>query len=397
LQGRRVTALLLTAFLVAQLLWRWPFLSVAPASSADGGWSEVASGAYVAQGDLLLPYAQGQVLRRTGQGWMQARADWSTAWRGVRLEIYGRGDGQVAVARLGGAMQILPRYDGGFLLYDQQQNLWLVASHRVRLLLGGGRGQDGRDAFLARARTMRQQGGIPSGWQPVWAADPLPVGQAVWYLSNRDGEVGITPPHVFRLQGQADGPVATLTPLGNLDLLTAARGAVVAADASGALLRLDASSGTVLARRPGLFPLAVGPAGEMLVLQTASSGEPSLMVSRDGLKSLARLHLPAGFTATGQAAFSTRGHWLALLGREGRTTALAVVSLQGALPGDAQLIAPPAGVQVDASVPLSICHGVLYLATQQGTRLETWSRSLGGTESLALGIGRYAGHGPGHG
>ena len=398
MQGRRITALLLTAFLVAQLLWRWQLGAIAPASTAGGSWSEVASGAYVAYGNLLLPWAQGQVLRHSGQGWVQARPTWTARWQNVQVDLFGQGPAQVAIARGPHGTEVLPRYAGGFLLQDPQQNLWLVQPGRVKLLLGGGQGRQSREAFLASARALRQQGAVPSGWQPVWAADPLAVGSSVWYLSNRDGQVGITPPHVFRLQGTDDGPIAALTPLGNLRLLAASGGAVLAADATGALLRIDQASGSVLERRKDLFVLAVGQGGGLLVLHASPAGPPRLEVTTNGLRSMLPLRLPSGVQATGPATFSMHGHWLALLGRTAQGTVLSVASLQNAEgPGQVQLIALPAGTRIDPAVPVSICQGVLYLTTRQGSRLQTWSRPIGGTSPLAFaGDLRGARHGSGH-
>lgn len=394
MQGRRITALLLTAFLVAQLLWRWQFGVIAPTSSPGGGWSEVASGAYVAYGNLLLPVAQGQVLNRSGQGWVQARPTWSAKWQNMQVDIFGQQPAQIAIAHLSGEYRVLPRYKNGFLLRDAQQNLWLVQSHRVRLLLGGGSGAQSRQTFLEQAAKLRRQGDIPSGWQPAWAVDPLPVGSAVWYLSNRDGQMGITPPHVFRLQGVQDGPLPALTPLGNLRLLSSADGAVLAADATDSLLRIDQTSGKILERRSGLLVLAVGPGGRLLLLQMTPSGPPRLEVTPDGLRSLLTLELPKGIQPLGPAAFSMHGNWLALLSRSPQGTIVSVAHLEGVRGQvQAQVVAPPAGTQIDTFMPVSICQGVLYLTTRQGSRMQTWSWPLGGTSALALadvlpGVGR---------
>ncbi len=384
MQGRRITALLLTAFLVAQLLWRWQFGAIAPASSSDSGWSEVASGAYVAYGNFLVPEAQGQVLRRSGQGWVQAKPTWYAKLRGIEVDLFGQGAGQVAIARLKGGAKILPRYGSGFLLRDAQQNLWLVRAERISLLLGGGQGADGRQAFLDRAASLRKQGAVPSGWQPVWAADPLPVGRSVWYLSNRDGQPGVTPPHVFRLQGTENGPFTALTPLGNLRLLTADAKAVVAADATGTLLRIDQNSGAVLLRRPDLLVLAAGANGRLALLNAVPHGSPKLEVTPDGLQTLHAVHLAKGVQAMGPVSFSMHGHWLVLLARGPQGMVVSVAHLGGRGPEQAQSIAPPAGTQIDPSMPVSVCDGVLYLSTRQGKRVETWSRPLGTTAPLAL-------------
>lgn len=399
MQGRRISALLLTAFLVAQLLWRWQFGAIAPVSTAAGAWTEVASGSYVAYGDLLLPSAQGPVLHRTAQGWVQAKPSWTARLPDVQVDFYGQGTAQVAIARLPGATRVLPRYDQGYLLRDPQQNLWLLGRHSTRLLLGGGQGTQSRQAFFDRAASLRRQGAVPEGWQAVWAADPLPVGAAVWYLSNRDGQVGITPPHVFQLQGTQDGPLPALTALGNLRLLSASGGAVLAADATGALLRIDPRSGSVLERRSDLFVLAVGPNGRLLVLHATPSGRSRLEVTPDGLQSLVPVHLSKGVQALGPAAFSVHGNWLALLSRGPQGILVSVLRLQGAgEPGQAQLIAPPAGTKIDAATPLSICDGVLYLTTRQGGREQTWSRTLGSTSPLALGgVWHRGGRGSRHG
>ncbi len=399
MQGRRITALLLTAFLVAQLLWRWQFGAIAPVSTIGGGWTEVASGAYVAYGDLLLPSVQGPVLRRTSQGWVQARPSWTARLSGVQVAFFGEGSAEIAVARFAGGVRALPRYGPGYLVRDPQQNLWLVRRKSVQLLLGGGRGDQSREAFFERAASMRRQGSVPGGWQAVWAADPLPVGAAIWYLSNRDGQAGITPPHVFRLQGTQDGPVPALTALGSLRLLSAADGSVLAADATGAVLRIDARSGSVTERRTDLLVLAAGTEGRLLLLRAAPSGQSRLEVTQDALKSLEPVRLVKGVRALGSAAFSMHGNWLALLSGGPQGTFVSVVRLEGpGAPAGAQLIAPPAGTQIDTAMPLSICDGVLYLTTRQGSREQTWSRPLGGSSPLALrGLGHRVRKGSGHG
>ncbi len=384
MQGRRITALLLTAFLVAQLLWRWQYGAIAPASSLDSGWSEVASGAYVASGNFLVPEAQGQVLRHSGQGWVQAGLSWYAKWSGLEVDVFGQGSGQIAVARTKAGTKILPRYGGGFLLRDPQQNLWLVQRERVKLLLGGGQGTDGRQAFMDRVASLRQQGAVPAGWQPVWAADPLPVGNAVWYLSNRDGQPGVTAPHVFRLQGKEDGPFAALTPLGNLRLLTVDAKAVVAADATGTLLRIDQASGTVLLRRADLLVLATGADGRLAVLRSVPVGKPALEVTSDGIQTMARVQLAKGVQPVGDATFSLHGHWLAFLARGPQGLVVGVARLDGRGALQAQSITPPAGTQIDPTLPVSVCGGVLYLSTRQGKRVETWSRPLGTGAPLAF-------------
>ncbi len=385
MQGRRVTALLLTAFLVAQLLWRWQFGAIAPTSSTGPDWSEVASGAYVAYGSLLVPTGQGQVLGHSDQGWTQARPSWTARWQNVEVDLYGHGRSQVAIARMPDGTRILPRYGAGFLLRDPQQNIWQVRQGGVTLLLGGNADGLSRTAFFAKAAELRAQGAVPSGWQPVWADGPLPVATAVWYLSNRDGQLGIAPPHVFRLQAADDGPIAALTPLGNLQLLAAWGGVVLAADATGAILRIDASTGAVLSGQRNLFALAVGPEGELLALRAAPNVRPTLEVSTNGLGSLLPLRLPSGVQAEGQAAFSMHGHWLAIVTGGKQGDMIAVVDLQDVKgPGDVQMIAPPAGLRIGAEAPVSICRGVLYVTTQQGSRMQTWSRPLGGTSGLAF-------------
>lgn len=384
MQGRRVTALLLTAFLVAQLLWRWQFGAIMPASSSGSSWSEVASGAYVADGTFLLPQAQGPVLRRSGQGWVQSKPTWQARWQGVEVDLYGQGAGQIAVAGQASGVQVLPRYSRGFLLRDTLENLWLVQRGRVKLLLGGGQGAQSRQAFLNQTASLERQGAIPSGWQAIWAAEPMPVGTTVWYLSNRDGQPGITPPHIFRLTGSENGPIAALTPLGNLRLLSAGKDEVVAADATGEILRIDASSGAVQVRRSGLLVLAAGPGGRLALWQTAPSGNAKLEITEDGLKTLLPVRLPKGVQAVGPAAFSTHGHWLVLLGRGSQGLVAAVARLDGReVSLRLQPIVPPAGTQIDPAMPVSISDGVLYLTTKQGQREQTWSRPLDSTGPMA--------------
>ena len=391
LQGRRITALLLTAFLVAQVAWRWQSLAIAPASSTPAAWSEAAVGAYVGYGDLLVPQGQGHVLVRSGQGWVQAKAAWRRHWQGVTVEIYGRGQGAVAVAWEAGATAVLPRYGQGYLLRDQQQNLWSVAPGRVQLLLGGGSGTQGRAAFFEGAKRLRREGTVPSGWQAVWADNPLPVGSSVWYLSNRDGQPGITPPHVFRLAPGADGPIAPLVPLGNLRLLTQTKGVVLAADATGEILGIDAASGLVLRRQGDLLVLAVGEGGQILLERVAPSGR-ELLVTQDGLATTVPLRLPKGDTALGPAAFAAGGPWLALLVQGKAGTEIAAVRLgAGRASAAAAIIPPPPGTVLTTAATLSVAGDELYVTTRQGGRQETWSRPLVGTSPLAL--GSRLGHG----
>lgn len=379
--GRRITALLLTAFLVAQVVWRWQPGAIAPASSTQGSWTEVASGAYRAYGSLLIPLASGDVLQRTRQGWVQARATWSARLQDVSVHAYGAGGAMQAVAQARGAAWVLPRYDGGFLMLDGRENLWLVAKGRVLSLLGSG---SARTAFLRAVGRLKGQGSLPRDWQPVWAANPLAVGGAIWYVSNRDLAAGATPPRVFRLSAGDNEPVAGLDPLGGLHLLGAFGGAVLASDAEGDLLAIDAASGAVLRRWPQRLVLTAGPGGEVLDID-AAAGAATLEVSLDGLQSFVPLALPKGVRATGQAAFSAGGGWLALSCASVRGPLICALNLaKDHGPFAVQLIGPPPGTTFDPALPISVADGLLYVAARQGRLVATWSRPLGRGASLAV-------------
>lgn len=384
LQTRRITALLLTAFLVAELLWRWQG-GIAQPASTSGVWTQVTSGAYHVSQGFFVPTAGGSVLMHTARGISDVHPVWSARVRKTQVAIYGWGTNRIAVAQSGPHAWVLPRYGKGYLLLDDQQNFWEVQNGRVSLVLGGGTGDAGRQALMDRTASLQQQGVIPNSWQLVWASDPLVVGDSIWYLSNRDGALGVASPHVWQLHGTVDRPIPELSALGRLSLLAAQPGGVVALNAQGGLLHIDPANLSITGRLQQYLPLATGPLAT-LALQPSPGQTAKLFELGADWGHPKELKLPQGVQALGPAGYSADGGWLALLVRRDEEILLYVTRASGK---DAlhygQLLAPPDGTQIEVSDQPSIWDGRVYLVVQSGGKEQTWSRSVADGES-AIGL-----------
>lgn len=388
MNGRRVTALLLTAFLVAEMMWHLQIGSVLPAVVPDV-WSEVAQGAYrIAQGDYLVPFGTSDVLQRSAAGTARARATWGTRVGSARVNVYGSGRTLLGMAAQNSGAQVLQPYGKGFLFLDGKQNIWLVAKGRIQLLLGGGTGPLSRAAMLAQEQDFKQRGRIAKDWQLIWADDPLAVGQTVWFLTNRGGPLGAPGIGVWRLGAAGTGAVDALSNLGIVSLIASGPAGVLAEDAQGATLLIDPASYQVRARWTGTNALAIGQGGEALLLRAAPGVAPQLSVLAAGSAEPHAITLPASCTALGPASFSAQGQWLAMLVQRNQKELVYVVRVRGLGAGQAgDLFPPPAGANIAPATMLSIGGGRVYLVVRNNGTTQTWERSIGDGQA-ALGLHR---------
>jgi len=382
--NRRITAVLLTAFLVAELLWRWQGGIAQPATSPSN-WTQVTQGAYrIAGGGFLVPYGAGSVLRRTAFGIVRARPEWSAHLRGIDLAIYGSGAGQIGVAQCADTTELLPRRGTGYLLLDTAQNLWQIGPRSVSLLLGGQAGDASRAVLAGRVASLKLEGSVPPAWQLVWASDPMPVGQSIWYLSNRDGVLGVTPPHVWQLDLKGDESVPALIPLGNLDLIAASANGVLASDVMGSILSINPQTGFVRRRIASSLPIEAGPQGQLLLARGDAIRSGDLVLADAGLQHLKAITIPEGLRPLGPARFSADGNWLALLCARREEPVVFVVRARGTGAGRiGVLIGPPAGARIVTAEAPSLDSGHVYLVVRTGRTVETWSRSIGSAQTAA--------------
>ncbi len=382
MNGRRVTALLLTAFLVAEALFRLQGGTVLPAV-APTAWQKVAQGAYrVLPGNYLVPQGAGSVLLRTASGASPAKRAWSAEFGGIEVALYGK---SLAVAATPGGLSALQPYGGGYLMQDAHQYLWVVTRGSAHLLMGGGSGQGSRSALLESLSALKASGQLPKGWQLVWAADPLAVGSSVWFLTNRTLAPGAQGLQVWSLGAQGAAPLDTVSSLGITNLVANTVQGVLAEDSQGDLLVIDPVTYAVRQRLAGADALAVGPGGATLALQAASGKAPTLLLLRGATTS--RLGLPSGARALGPAAFSADGKSLAMLVERAGKTFVYVARIQGlgALqPGD--LLPPPDGAKIETWATPSLAAGRVYVVVQSGSSTQTWERSVGDGQT-ALGGG----------
>ncbi|MDA8346789.1 MAG: hypothetical protein M0Z66_15205 [Thermaerobacter sp.] len=389
MNGRRITALLLTAFLVAELMIRLQTGPVLPAASPDV-WTEVAQGSYrAAQGSYLVPARAGTVLRRSAAGTATARPTWSSRFSGANISVYATGASALAVASTTEGQSVLPPYGKGFLLADRRQNLWLISQSGATLLLGGGSGPQSRDALKAQMRSLQSTGKLSKRWQLTWAADPIVVGQAIWYLTNRAMQFGEPGVEVWQLNAQGNAPVSTLGGIGITDLVGSGPEGVLAEDAHGDLLVIDPTTYAVRARLPGAGALAVGPGGEALLLQAAPATAPKFWLLSGTMRTPKLLRLPSGCAALGPAGFSAQGQWLAMLVRRDREILVYIVRVKGLGAGQAgDLLTLPSGAEIQPYVAPSLASGRVYLVVRVGGTTQTWERSIGDGQT-ALGFDRF--------
>ncbi len=387
LNGRRITALLLTAFLVAELMIRLQTGPVLPAASPDV-WKEVAQGSYRATtGSYLVPLGAGSVLQRTAAGTGPAHPTYRMGFSGANIALYGEGASSVAVATSTQGQRILPRYGSGFLFVDARQNLWLVSRQGAQLLVGGGVGSESRGAVQAQIEAQQASGTLAKDWQLIWVVDPVAVGQSIWYLSNRSLPLGAPGASVWQLTTQGSQPLANFAELGITGLVGASPRAVLAENRQGQLLVIDPSTYAVRATLPGTDALAVGAGGEALLLSAAPGAPPKLLLFGGAASTPKDLPLPSGAQVLGPASFSGNGQWLAMLVQRDGRTLVYVVRTKGLGAGQqGDLLAPPEGVQVAPWAAPSFASGRVYLVVRSGNQTETWERSIGDGQA-ALGLG----------
>lgn len=374
MQNRRITALLLTAFLVAEVVWHWQ-TDQSRLATTPGVWSEVAVGAYqAAGGGFLVPDGRGPVLSLRTTGVAAARPQQTYRIPGERINIYAYGTGALAVsvALRDGAQEILARMGQGFVAVDGRQNLWGVDRSGVHLLVGGQVGPYSRDALMEQARATRS---LPRGWRLLWVADPVVVGEQVWYISNRDQVPGSPDFYVWQHGAQGDARISALDAMAPLDLLAAGQDHVFAEQRGTTLIVLDARSDAVLAQMPDTLPLTIAPQGSAALLEEfAGNRQPRLAIYVSAGPRL--LPLPRGVGQIGAAAFSPDGRFLCLLVQEGSHPAIYVARLGPSGIESSTTIDPPGGVQLVTAEPPSEAGGRIFVVVRTDGQTETWSRSL---------------------
>ncbi len=378
MNGRRVTALLLTAFLVAQALIRLQGGVSLPTASPDV-WTEVAQGSYqAAQGSFLIPLGAGEVLIRTAGGTSAAAPRWKLHFSGIEIAGYGSGKGQLAVAATRKSIRVLPAYGSGYLLTDQRQNLWLVSRAGAHLLSGGGTGSQSRTDLQQHLQALQSSGRVPSGWRLTWAADATVVGQNIWFLSNRGRPLGAMGLDVWKLGSQGPILLSALSGLGITSLDGNGPAGVLAGDQQGDLLVINAKTAAVRMRLPGTDVLAAGQAGEALLVQAAPGRAPQLLLINGAQPLPHVLGLPGGAQALGPAAFSPDGSSLALLVQKDGKQFVYVTRVRGLGAGQSgDLLPPPGGTQIQSWATPSLASGRVYLVVRTGGTTETWERSVG--------------------
>lgn len=372
MQNRRITALLLTAFLVAEVVWHWQ-TGQSRLATAPGVWSEVATGAYRAVGrGFLVPVATGRVLVTGPSGSGPAQPLHTYSLPGQRVEVYAHGAATIAVAvSQNGATQPLQTLGSGFVTVDSRQSLWLVDASGVHLLVGGTVGEYSRDMLISDAKATKE---LPRNWRLLWVADPVVVGSDVWYISNRDQTVGSPDFYVWEHTAQGDERITTLDSRAPLDLLGAGSERVFAEQQGTTLVVLDARTESVVAQLPDTLPLTIAQAGTAALLEEFSGGQSprlAVYVSGDEL-----VPLPTGIGNPGVASFSSDGKYLCLIVHASASPAIYVARLGPSGIVASTTIHPPKGAQVVTDDPPSEAGGRIFVVVRMDGQMETWSRSV---------------------
>lgn len=371
MHNRRITALLLTAFLAAEVVWHWD-AGQSRIATTMGAWTEAAQGAYRAVGSgFLVPQQTGPVLQMRSTGVVTADPTRTFVLPGQQVEIYGHGSAAVAVARSGGGTQSLPAYDGGFITVDSRQNLWQVTPAGVHLLIGGTVGQYGRAMLLEDAKTATD---LPRTWRLLWVADPVVVGTDVWYISNRDERLGSPDFYVWRHGAAGDARLSGLDALAPLDLLGASADRVFAEQQGTTLMVLDAHSDTVIAQMPDTLPLSIAQGGTAALLEEFGGSQTRLALYTSAGAQL--IPLPHGIGNPGVASFSADGHYLCLIVHRGNRPAVYVARVGTAGVESGMTILPPVGAQIATEDPPTEAGGRVFVVVRLDGQIETWSRLL---------------------